>query len=234
MTRRTRVLYFVLLSAVAAALLLTVFSVSRSQENSVDFAGKALVGIAFIASCLLGMSMAIHPNWAKKILGQSLRSGAEEHPRAQGREYRGHHPDCAGFQGHRLSVGGRDFCAGCLGILFGAAISVVLMMFYLASDPDIARGNQSILLAFGFGTISIAYVEAALEGRNPVVHLVVNSLMVVGLFLLVAGMLEATETAVFGLLAVMFSFLWMDTRIELSMWRHSLLCAKCPESCKMY
>jgi hypothetical protein len=96
------------------------------------------------------------------------------------------------------------------------------------------RGISVGFMAVGFGAVSIAYVEAAFGRRRPVLHLFANSFMIAGFFLLVVGMMEATGSGFSGLLAISFSFLWIDTRIQLSHWRHSLACDECPGACKMY
>ena len=108
------------------------------------------------------------------------------------------------------------------------------MMIYMAYDWSLSRGASAAFMAAGFSAVSIAYLEAAFGRRRAVLHVIANSFMIVGFFLLVVGMMGATGNDVSGLLAVSFSFLWIDTRIQLSNWRHSIVCDECPKSCKMY
>lgn len=118
--------------------------------------------------------------------------------------------------------------------MLGAALSIPLMVTYAASDRHIPMSISVAFMAAGFGSIAIAYVEAAFGRRRPVLHLFANSFMIVGFFLLVVGMMEATGNEISGLLVVSFSFLWIDTRIQLSHWRHSIMCDECSGACKMY
>jgi len=108
------------------------------------------------------------------------------------------------------------------------------MIVYAAFDANLPRQTSAAFIVAGLGAVSMAFVEATLGRRRPVLHLFVNSIMIVGFFLLVTGMLVATGNGAAGLLVVSFSFLWIDTRIQLSRWRHSLVCDECPEGCKMY
>lgn len=229
-----RVLYFVLLSLVAAVLVVVVFIIGSGQDHSTSSSDRILPGAAFVASCLLCISLSVFPNWGRNFVSQSSRSRAETNHYVNSRKYRGHHPDCIGFQTHRISLGHREYCSGCLGLMSGAALSIPLMIIYAASGGNLPKGMSVALMALGCGVVLVANVEAAIGSRRPSLHLFANSIMIVGFFLLVVGMLEATGNGVSGLLVVSFSFLWIDTRIQLSNWRHSLVCSECPEGCKMY
>ncbi len=234
MTVRARVLYFVLLSVTAAALLLVVLVISSGQDHSSDISGKPFPEAAFIASCLLCISLAVYPNWARKLVSRSPPDRDGRSSDANARKFSGHHPDCDGFKSHRISWGGREFCSGCMGLMSGAIVSILLMMVYAVSDWAVPTVLSMAFMAFGFGAVSIAFAETAVGRRRPLLHLFVNSAMIVGFFLLVIGALEATGNGVFGLLVVSFSFLWIDTRIQLSQWRHSLVCDGCHGDCKAY
>lgn len=234
MTTSARSVYFVLLSAIAGMILVMAFLLGQDKDADIDFADKAVVGVVFIACCFLGMSMAVYPNWSRRCLGQSSSHRKEADPGGNPRGYRGHHPDCDGFENHRISVSGHDYCAGCLGIMIGAVVSIVLMTAYLLSHAPLASSMQIALFVLGFGAVAVAYVETVIVKRNSVVHVAVNALMITGMSLMVVGITEATGHVSLGLLVVAFSFLCTDTRIQLSSWRHALICRKCPESCKMY
>jgi membrane-associated protease RseP (regulator of RpoE activity) len=116
----------------------------------------------------------------------------------------------------------------------GATISAFLMMIYVVSDWAVPVALLPAFMAFGFGAVLTAFVEAAIGRRRPLLHLVVNNAMIVGFFFLVVGMVEVAGNGVSGLLVVSFSFLWIDTRIQLSQWRHSIVCDECYEDCKAY
>lgn len=145
----------------------------------------------------------------------------------------GHHPDCARFDNHRLLIGGKSWCSGCLGLMAGAVASAALAIFYLFSVDSIRGSGSLALLVVGFCLVSMAFAEASFRRRVSAAHLSTNSLMIVGFFSLAVAMTNVGGL-VPGLIAVAFSYLWIDTRIELSLWRHRQVCSRCPQACKRY
>ncbi len=107
------------------------------------------------------------------------------------------------------------------------------MIVYASLAGNIPRDIQAAFLAGGFGAIALAFVESSIKTRVASLHVFVNGFMIVGFFLLVTAIF-AKAGLVPGLIAVLFSYLWIDARIELSLRRHTLICAECPDRCKMY
>jgi len=230
---RNRPVYFVFLSAVAGILLLVVFLLSQESESISTSSDRNLVSGAFLASCLLCLSMTVSPNWITRALGRPSKTRSRGELGDSARGFRGHHPDCVKFDNHRLTVGHRNLCSGCFGLTVGALASVALVVPYVIS-VDALKGNFSLaLLIGGFCAVSFAFTEASVKRRVGAAHLMANALMIVGFLSLVVAM-TSVGGAVPGLLAVAFSYLWIDTRIELSLWRHSKVCSECPQTCKMY
>jgi len=225
--------YFVLLSTVAGILLLVVFLLSPESGDTIRRSGNTLVSAAFLASCVLCLSMTISPNWIGRALGRHSRMHVRNEPGDSQRRFRGHHPDCVRFNDHRLSVGRRSLCPGCVGLMVGAIVAIALMAFCVIFVDDLSRGFSLALLVGGLCTVSFALFEASIRRRDGAVHLVANALMIVGFLLLVVAMMSVGG-AVPGLIAVAFSYLWIDARIELSLWRHNQVCSECPQKCKMY
>jgi len=233
LNQSSSVSYNLALSIVGIAIALILSSLSLPGNRGIDADGKMLVGGAFIASCFFGISIALYPGWYRR-LGVSGRQ-ANRDPGKEGiqRGMRGHHPDCATFESHRVYFGERVFCAGCLGIMLGSILAMILMATYIGISQYDPKGSAQSLTFLGSIAILLVYLEVA-SSRHRVLHIVSNAALMIGLLLVTIGMLEATGSMMVGLLGVLFGFLWMNTRISLSGWRHALLCRKCGEVCKGY
>ncbi len=202
-----------------------------SSNPIVDTPSKLAVGTAFFASCALGLSMALRPGWYKR------KGRREDQPSKKietSRSTVGHHPDCASFDRHRTRIGERTFCAGCLGITIGSILALFLMATYIIAAQSGMRSWGQSLLLLGSLTIVLAYAEAAYPKRNVALHVFLSAILIVGFLSITIGMLESSGNAIIGLMGILFSFLWMNTRISISHWRHALLCAQCGQPCKSY
>jgi len=91
-----------------------------------------------------------------------------------------------------------------------------------------------ILILLGFVFIILNYTEILMPTRNAFVHVISNAFLVMGFFFIVMGVFELTGSVVAGVVGVIISFLWLDTRIQLSKWRHAVICKNCADSCKAY
>jgi hypothetical protein len=202
-----------------------------TEGDSVESHERLLVAGAFMGSCVLGISLAIWPGWFR-------RSGGG-HPGAHGkiaggRGRLGHHPDCKSFQSHVLRTKARALCAGCTGLALGSLVSILLTSVYVILPLGVQPAILHALIALGILLVIVSYVEIAAPARNVLVHVTANTLLVVGFSSLVIGTFQLTGSLAYGLLAVVISFLLLDTRIQLSNWRHSRVCTDCRESCKSY
>ncbi len=231
MTQRTTVAYLVTLSAVAAVMIL-VASLQRPSVPSMGLAERSLVGAVFIASCILGISLAIRPGWARRLREEEANEFPGTLPQARGR--RGHHPDCEYFESHIVRWRGRTLCAGCTGLGLGSLVSIPLMSAYIVLPLDLSVGVLQVLLASGLALVGAKYVETLLPLDRVSARLIFNSLLVVGFFLIVMSVSELSGSAALGILGVVISFLFLDTRIQLSRLRHVKTCRDCSESCKVY
>jgi hypothetical protein len=61
-----------------------------------------------------------------------------------------------------------------------------------------------------------------------------NAILPVGFVLVTVGAAESTGKVAIGLLAVLISFLWLETRIHISDWKHAEICRKCGRECRSY
>lgn len=234
MNQKKVTITYLLLSATGIALLIFGSYFSSSHGGTTTQFDRRIIGIAFISSCILGLSLALKPNWLKGILNKEK----EESPkRVQSPELRirsGHHPKCEGFSSHVLRVNDNTYCAGCLGLAIGASIGILLLLQYLLV-PDLFNLMPSfVMIVLGLVFIMINFAIVATRNKNSIVHVISNIILVTGFFLLVVGFFEITKSVSFGLLAVILSFLLLDTRIQLSHWHHRRTCIQCPDSCKVY
>jgi hypothetical protein len=82
--------------------------------------------------------------------------------------------------------------------------------------------------------IVFSYIETALPQRTGAGHVMSNVLLVIGLFLVVSGIFGIAKSPLIGAIAVLISFLWLDTRVQLSFWNHTKICRDCRKTCKAY
>lgn len=214
-----------------AAILLTILVVVPPANHQVSFTENIVVVIAFVASCILGIPLTLRPNWLRNHRRRGtqnigdLRTGSN-------RLFSGHHPDCPAFRSHTIQENGRTWCAGCLGICIGLLLGAGLMIAYALSPFPLTPSLPWLIV--GLLIIAVAYAEMFLRRRQPLLHIAINSLLGLGFALIVIVTLEHTGQGIYGLFALLLCFLWMDTRIQFSHWRHHQLCVACNEPCKIY
>lgn len=146
----------------------------------------------------------------------------------------GHHPDCSEFESHTLRSGDRVLCAGCTGLAIGAGLSIVVMAAYVVVPMDLPLVMVYLLMGVGALLVVANYVEIAFFSLRPLNHALWNASMVVGFLFVVIGILHLTGNPFVGLLGVVIAFLWLDTRIQISSWKHSETCGACSQECKAY
>lgn len=235
MSRRRSLAYYLIYSAVGAILLLYVSIQGPQREGNLTSSDRLFVGGLFIFSCLFGISLAFRPNWIHRISSQ--KSSIPKNKSVNGisnRRRRGHHPLCARFQNHTITYNGRTLCAGCLGLAIGCVLAIFLTTVYLYIFPFLSLTTFVLSISIGLIVISFSYIEAVLPQRTAIGHVVSNIFLVTGLFLVVAGVFGATESALIGTFAVILSFLWLDTRAQLSGWNHAKICRECKRTCQAY
>ena len=145
-----------------------------------------------------------------------------------------HHPVCNKFRSHTIQINGMIHCAGCTGLACGASISILLMCLYFVMPKRIPTFFFFSFIVIGLILIFSNFVQIIFHHKNAKLHLFSNILLVIGFFLIVSGMFQLTGRTIFGILGIMISFLWLDTRILLSKLQHTRLCKDCSNTCKIY
>lgn len=229
------VIYYLTLSAIGAALIMVVSRFSSSDtNNTIHLLDRMVVGVVFISSCVLGISLALRPNWIKRFTERESHDTKKQQPRTKLRERQGHHPDCERFGSHTIKIKDEVLCAGCTGLALGSIASIFLMSVYILLPNEIPPTILDISIISGTILIALNYMETVILTRNTILHLFSNIFLVIGFFFVVVGIFQSTGSMIYGIFGVLIAFLWLDTRIQLSGWRHTRICKDCSETCKVY
>lgn len=234
MKQNKNIFYYIILSIAAAVLLLILIFLSPLNITAIGIYDKSFVGGVFIASCIFGISLALYPRWFRRLTKHAAYHLNSEKSRKITRKYKGHHPDCGNFKSHTIETKNKTLCAGCLGLSIGAIISIVLTIIYMVIIREKTATGFYYVVFLGLIIIGFAYVEIMLPIRHAVVHVISNIFLVLSFFLVTISIFEITGNKIYGMLGVIISFLFLDTRIQLSNWQHARICESCSETCKVY
>jgi hypothetical protein len=226
----TSVRYFILLSFIGGLFVVIMGGVGGLNPEPVDGWGKLLVGVPFILSCLLGIVLSFRPGLLRGFGGRK-GSGVDEQRGEV--TVRGHHPDCGKFERHAMLIGERAVCTGCLGLALGSIAAMVMMLIYLVGSWEASYPALVIIMITGLSLVVLGLLETAFTAGQTV-HMLMNSLLVIGFFLVVVSVYQSTGSPLYGMVAIVISFLWLETRIQISNWRHVEICDECPERCKAF
>jgi hypothetical protein len=215
-------------------LLLSIVFFKITSEDTLGINDRLIVGIIFIICCLVGISLAIYPGWIKRKLGGAIKDSDKKNNEKSARKRIGHHPDCDRFRSHKIRIKDNVYCAGCLGLAIGCLISIILMSMYVTFSFSLSSDFFLFLTIFGFFIIGFVFIEILVNNKNILTHIISNSLLVLSFLIIIIGITELTRNISFGIICIVLTLLWMDTRIQLSKWHHSKICYKCVKSCKMY
>lgn len=234
LTSNKQIYQYILLSIIAAILIiLLVFFGDTNTGTNLNI--RLFVGLTFIICCIFGILFAKYPGWIKRIFKNVNHNISPlEKVNKKNVKYEGHHPNCNRFDNHTINFYGKKYCAGCFSLAIGSVLSIVLMVFYIVIFPRFSQNIYYILIFLGLGIICFCFFEIKIRKSNSIFHVFLNSFFVVSFFLITVGVLEITGELLFGFVAIVFSFLWLDTRAQLSFWQHSKICAECNKNCKMY
>ena len=234
MKQLKNIFYYLTLSIAAAFLLLMLAFFIPSNVNTIETYDKLVIGGAFITSCIFGISLAIWPSWHKKLVISRNHGANRQQEQKTNRERQGHHPNCNQFQNHIIRIKNKTYCAGCLGLFIGSIISIFFMIIYLIIASNHSSTTFHFFIILGLIIIGLTYIEIMLSIRHAVIHIISNIFLVVGFLLITIGIFEITGSKIYGVIAILLSFLWLDTRIQFSNWQHASICEYCNKTCKMY
>lgn len=238
MNNENLVLNYLILSIVAAILILALGWSFSNNTIEVDLNEIYEVGFLFILSCLIGISLVIKPNWIHICIEQhphgttsrnSINSSSKNGQAIKKRF--GHHPDCGRFRSHTIRFNNKVLCAGCTGLAIGAAIAILLMILIMILPINPSKNLLFLLLILGFALVAYNFASTKNEYISSKVKLGSNVLLVLGFFLVTTGIFRLTGALIFGIFGIMVNVLWLDTRILLSKHNHNYICKKCSIKC---
>jgi hypothetical protein len=229
---RTLIAYL-LLSFIAAVLIVFFVVIIPSNGSLSQNSEKTMVAGVFIFCGIGGISFTLRPNWVRRYITRNQTRESRVSNQIN-RSFRGHHPDCTSYQDHTVHWRKTTWCAGCLGLLIGFCVSILLMILYLIIDFHLIPMVSYLFLFLGFLILTSVFLEALRQSRHPMVHLLSNSMLPLSFALLTITVEDHTGKFAYGFFTIVLCFLWLDTRIHLSKRNHRRLCLSCSESCKMY
>jgi hypothetical protein len=222
---------YILLSIIAAIFILVM--TYNTSSVTIDIFDKIFIAGALITSCIFGISIAINPGWLRRFIKHLKKEEKSKETKKTKMKYKGHHPDCGKFKNHIINTKSKSFCTGCLGLTIGSIISIFLIIIYILTDTKFPNLFQ-ILIIFGLFFISLSYVEIMIPKRYVIFHVISNIFLIIGFFIVTISILEKTGNIIYGMIGVTLSFLFLDTRVQLSRWQHYQICSNCSKSCKVF
>lgn len=230
--RKTVVLSFVL-SFIGVLFLFSIVSQSSIPPPEATIFEKGVIGGVFIFLCCVGISFALRPNWMKTVFLKK-DEGGKKNTNESKRCLQGHHPDCSVFDSHRVVSHKKTWCAGCLGLLLGCVLSIVLAILYVIVPFQPSLMISRLLFFFGLLIIMLIYLESVLVSRHAGIHVLFSGLLILGFLFVTISITQLSGEIFYGFYTLLLCVLWLDTRIHLSKWHHTRLCRICPHSCKFY
>jgi hypothetical protein len=230
LNRKRIVLGYVLLSGVAAVVLVILAWNGGQQSTTLNLMDKIIVKVVFIASCVWGIVRSYRPGFFR---GKNSVDPIQKDSKVLMPVHVAHHPDCGRFDDRVVAIHGGRYCGGCLGLLLGSVIALILMATYLLT-PGLEAEEAILTLFFGVGMVALSLLEIGVDRGAPWSHVLANILLVLGFFFVTVGVLDSTGSIAYGLIAILVCYLWLDTRIQLSDYRHAKTCDSCGQNCGFY
>jgi nitrate/nitrite transporter NarK len=232
--KESRTVFFYLLFSFIAAILVVLFVLLTPRSSAPPtFLEKLGIASVFILSCCIGISFTLKPNWIRRY-GSKVKNQDNSTPPHITKSFQGHHPVCPTFQNHTIQWRKQIWCAGCLGLLLGFCGAILLMILYSIMNLQFSRTTGLFLIFFGFFIFAVVLIEIQYQRKHTITHVVINSLLPLGFFLIIIAVQESTGDLLYSFFSLLFCFLWLDTRIQFSKTRHRVLCRNCAEPCKMF
>ncbi|MEM2144659.1 MAG: hypothetical protein QW279_04815, partial [Candidatus Jordarchaeaceae archaeon] len=196
---------------------------------------KQLVGLIFSLICFFGILAGLSPSKCSrskyyKPTGEDGSAEGVHGSIEEGFVFIGHHPNCGSFSSHVLSFNGRVFCAGCMGLIVGAFISLIGCFFYFFVGLCV-DGFSEVFFWFGFIGVSVGLLQYRIPSHSSLVHFVLNVVFVFGVFLLLVAVDSFLGSLLVDLYLVALSIYWVLTRIELSRVERGKKCLRCGKPC---
>lgn len=230
------------LIAIILTFMLVFYTPITVQEDSV--AQRLIVGSTFGSLCTFGAIAVFFPGKCSRTVNpKNWRKATSKHyslPNLDNAKTtsililkltHGHHPDCGNFSDHEFKVGRKTFCAGCMGLLIGASVSLIATSLYFSSQFQIDGSAAAFLLGFGFIAIPVGFLSPIFLGKGSLIRLTTNTFFILGMSSTLLGADALLHNIHIDLYIIALNILWLITRISLSELNHSRTCAKCSRRC---
>ena len=186
-----------------------------------------LTSSIFILICLSGIAAGVAPSRLRVGGHAATRRRSPTRGNAQeGAVYlRGHHPACERFDEHVINLNGRVYCAGCTGLVTGAVLAVLGSFFFLFGGYFV--GFEGVLFWLGFVWVALGIIQHHIDLGIAVVHLALNTVFVVGAFLLFVDVQRLSGNLIVEAYLLALTVFWIMSRIHLSRLDHERICRGC-------
>jgi hypothetical protein len=215
-------------------MIIIIILLTPSEINAIKVTDKWILFVIFVTSDVIGILLALKPGWHKNIINREQMPNSPKSNRKTTIHRAGHHPVCEQFSGHVLQTKNYTLCAGCSGLATGAIISSILMSIFFLLPSTISKPTLVLMIFFGLGLVAFNFIQVTNHMYNAVLHFFSNAALMLGFFFTVIGVFFLTANIYYGLIVILFSFLWLETRIQLSNWHHEYICRNCEKECKDY
>lgn len=203
---------------------------------------RSIIGVFYTIICILGIVAVFFP---KKCAGLLFlknidvkntgtfrkRDMTEDTSLIFGvRIVHGHHPSCESFSDHEIKIGNKTFCAGCLGFLFGALISLVIANLHFFFGWRIGKGGF-IVVSIGILSVTFGLIQLLIIKIRGLLRIIPNAILVLGTVLILIGVDTLVNSVIVDEFILILSMFWVWTRISLSQWDHLKICTECGHKC---
>ena len=222
---------FFLVFSFAGLILVSVFTSSTSSKIGDINWRKPIVGMIFGFTCILGIIAGIFPSKCSSIFHFSKRSQEKAfqnsaHERNGTSVFLGHHPSCGRFSAHIFRINHKVLCAGCVGLILGAIISLFGVASYFFFNMNLLANSG--IFWIGVLGVSCGLLQYHLFNLNrSLIHLSLNIFFVFGMLLLLIGVDFVTQNTSADFYVIALSIFWLYTRILLSKVDHKKICNVC-------
>jgi hypothetical protein len=199
---------------------------------------KPLTGAVFSVVLTAGILAGVFPSTCSgkfhfRSLQRKERLQEQTSSSSQAPGFHGHHPTCGHFSDHVLQAGRVSVCAGCAGLVSGAAISLAGVAWYFFLNASLGPTHPVVFWAGFIGVACGLFQYHLFNWGGSCVHLLANVYFVLGAFLLLAGVDALTQSLVLDVYVIVLSVFWLYTRILLSQSHHRGVCTACgKEPCR--
>jgi len=208
-------------------LLLAMYLWAPESEILYDFQKPLIISI-FIAICLLGILAAIYPKLCKGLLEfKKIDKKSLDPEKMNNMQFEGHHPDCGKFESHTIIIRGSKYCPGCSGLLIGAIMAVIGILFYYFYGLPLIYGEISFWTGLVMVFLALMLIIFLKLGKK--LKIVSNMALVTGSAMILIGLDTVKENLLiesYFLLLVLFFIL---ARIAASENNHEIICRNCEE-----